>query len=157
MSNSGSATPMAVCTGSRERGKSPRTGATGPLLRGAIYDITDRKALEARLLALNETLEARVAEVREEAHTLEILNRTGVAVAAEHDLERLVQIVTDAGVELSHAQFGAFFYNVIDEKRRGLYALHAVRRAARGIREFPDAAQHGDFRADVSRHGPGAL
>jgi len=28
---------------------------------------------------------------------------------AELDLERLVQIVTDAGVELSGAQFGAFF------------------------------------------------
>ena len=76
----------------------------GKLLRGAIYDISDRKALEARLLALNETLEARVAEVREEARTLEVLNRTGVAVAAEHDLERLVQIVTDSGVELSHAR-----------------------------------------------------
>ena len=31
------------------------------LLRGAISDITDRKALEARLLAVNETLEARVS------------------------------------------------------------------------------------------------
>jgi len=50
-------------------------------LRGAVYDITDRKALEARLLALNETLEARVAEVREEARILEVVNQTGVAVA----------------------------------------------------------------------------
>jgi hypothetical protein len=31
-------------------------------LRGAYYEITDRKVLEARLLALNESLEARVAE-----------------------------------------------------------------------------------------------
>ena len=31
-------------------------------LRGAFYEIADRKVLEARLLALNETLEARVAE-----------------------------------------------------------------------------------------------
>ena len=31
-------------------------------LRGAFYDITERKSLEARLLAANETLEARVAE-----------------------------------------------------------------------------------------------
>jgi|SRR6267378_1153107 len=38
-----------------------------PLLRGAIYEITDRKALEVRLLALNETLEARIAELRQEA------------------------------------------------------------------------------------------
>ena len=43
---------------------------------------------------------------------LSFLNRTGLAVGAELDLERLVQTVTDAGVELSGAQFGAFFYNV---------------------------------------------
>jgi len=34
-------------------------------------------------LALNETLEARVAELRQEAKSLDILNDTGVAVAAE--------------------------------------------------------------------------
>ena len=101
-------------------------------MRGAIYDISDRKALEARLLALNETLEARVAEVREEARTLEVLNRTGVAVAAEHDLERLVQIVTDSGVELSHAQFGAFFYNVVNEGGESytIYTLSGAPREA---------------------------
>ena len=123
---------MAVSTGSRERAKSPATDATVRLLRGAFYDITERKSLEARLLALNETLEARVAEVREEAHTLEVLNRTGVAIAAEHDLERLVQIVTDAGVELSHAQFGAFFYNVIREGGEAytLYTLSGAPREA---------------------------
>jgi PAS domain S-box-containing protein len=84
-------------------------------LRGTFYEITERKALEVRLLALNETLEARVAEARQEARTLEVLNQTGVAVAAEHDLERLVQMVTEAGAELSHAQFGAFFYNAIKD------------------------------------------
>lgn len=84
-------------------------GNSKRVLRGIYYDITDRKGLEARLLALNETLEARVTDVREEARTLEVLNSTGIAVAAELDLERLVQMVTDAGVELSNAQFGAFF------------------------------------------------
>ena len=73
----------------------------GRILRGAIYEITERKVLDARLLALNETLEARVAELRQEAGTLEVLNRTGVAIAAERDLAKLVQIVTDAGVQLS--------------------------------------------------------
>ena len=51
-------------------------------LTGVCYEISDRKGLEARLLAVNETLEARVAEVREEARTLEILNQTG-AVARQ--------------------------------------------------------------------------
>ena len=53
--------------------------------------------------------------IREERRALEILNRAGSALAAETDLQRLVQIVTDAGVELSGAEFGAFFYNVVNE------------------------------------------
>ena len=112
-------------------------GSAGAVVRGAIYDITERKTLEARLLALNETLEARVLEAREESHTLDSLNRIGIAVAAEHDLQRLVQMVTDAGVELTHAAFGAFFYNIIDEKGEAytLYTLSGVPREA--FEKFP--------------------
>src|SRR6185437_8945609 len=68
-------------------------------IAGVYYEISERKALEARLLALNETLEARIRQVGEEARTLEILNRTGSALAAELSLERVVQLVTDAAVE----------------------------------------------------------
>jgi len=53
--------------------------------------------------------------MREERRALEVLNRAGSALAAETDLAHLVQTVTDAGVELSGAEFGAFFYNVLDE------------------------------------------
>jgi PAS fold len=107
------------------------------LLRGAIYEISTRKALEVRLLALNESLEARVAELRQEARYLEILNDTGVAVAAERDLTTLVQTVTDAGVQLSHAEFGAFFYNVMREGGEAytLYTLSGVPREA--FAKFP--------------------
>jgi PAS domain S-box-containing protein len=112
-------------------------GSASPVVRGAIYDITERKALEARLLALNETLEARVLEAREESHALDMLNRIGIAVAAEHDLQRLVQMVTDAGVELTHAAFGAFFYNVIDEKGEA-YTLYTLSGAPRdAFEKFP--------------------
>lgn len=70
--------------------------------------------------------------LREESHNLEILNRVGSALAGELDLERLVQMVTDAGVELTGAQFGAFFYNVIDTKGESymLYTLSGVERSA---------------------------
>jgi len=112
-------------------------GPASRWLRGAYYDITERKALDARLLALNETLEARIADVREEAQTLEILNQTGVALAAELDLERLIQIVTDAGRELTEAQFGAFLYNEIDRAGEA-YALYTVSGAPRAAFEnFP--------------------
>ncbi|MBV8888226.1 MAG: GAF domain-containing protein [Alphaproteobacteria bacterium] len=101
-------------------------------ISGVYYEITERKRLEARLLALNESLEARVGELREEARTLEILNRTGTALAAELSLERLVQTVTDAAVEVTGAQFGAFFHNVLNEQGEAytLYTLSGVPREA---------------------------
>ncbi|RHW17377.1 PAS domain S-box protein [Sphingomonas gilva] len=63
--------------------------------------------------------------MREERRALEILNRAGSALAAEPDLQKLVQVVTDAGVELTGAQFGAFFYNVLDEAG-GSYMLYTL-------------------------------
>ena len=107
-------------------------GSGAQVLRGTYYEIGERKQLEAKLLAVNETLEARVSELREEARALEVLNRTGVAIGAELDLERLVQIVTDAGTELSGAQFGAFFYNVLrpDGEAYTLYTLSGAPREA---------------------------
>ncbi|HWE46567.1 MAG TPA: ATP-binding protein [Caulobacteraceae bacterium] len=61
----------------------------------------------------------------EERRALEILNRASSALAAEMDLHRLVQIVTDAGVELSGAEFGAFFYNVLNDKGES-YMLYTL-------------------------------
>ena len=136
------------------RGQLVDGAQSGRLLRGGLYDISDRKALEARLLALNETLEARVAEVREEARALEVLNRTGTAVAAEHDLEKLVQMVTDAGVELSHAAFGAFFYNVIREDGEAytLYTLSGAPREA--FEKFPMPRNTAIFEPTFRGRGP---
>ncbi len=54
-----------------------------------------------------------------------LINRTGAAVAAERELEPLVQKVTDAGVELTGAQFGAFFYNCLDEQGES-YTLYSL-------------------------------
>jgi len=61
----------------------------------------------------------------DERRALEILNEAGSALAVEHDLNRLVQIVTDAGVKLSGAQFGAFFYNLVNESGES-YMLYAL-------------------------------
>ena len=66
---------------------------------------------------LRDRTRSKVAEdqAAEERRALEILNRAGSALAAETDLEQVVQIVTDAGVELTGAEFGAFFYNVLND------------------------------------------
>jgi PAS domain S-box-containing protein len=79
-------------------------------------DIRERKRAEAAL--------------HEEQETLEILNRTGAALAGELDLDRIVQMVTDAGRELTGAQFGAFFYNVQD-RQGGSYMLYTLSGAER--------------------------
>ncbi len=50
--------------------------------------------------------------LRDEAHRLELLNRIATALAAEIEVEPLVQLVTDAATELTGAQSGAFVYNV---------------------------------------------
>jgi PAS domain S-box-containing protein len=49
--------------------------------------------------------------VRDEARMLDLLNRTGTAIASTLDLTTLLQTVTDAATQLSGAEFGAFFYN----------------------------------------------
>ncbi|HEY7807687.1 MAG TPA: PAS domain S-box protein [Croceibacterium sp.] len=66
--------------------------------------------------------------ILEERRALEVLNRAGSALAVETDLNKLVQVVTDAGVELSGAEFGAFFYNVENEDGESymLYTLSGV-------------------------------
>ncbi len=66
--------------------------------------------------------------LQDEARLLETLNRVGQTVAAELDLERVVQAVTDAGTELSGAAFGSFFYNRLDEKGEAywLYTISGV-------------------------------
>jgi signal transduction histidine kinase/CheY-like chemotaxis protein len=70
------------------------------------------------------------AALREEARTLETLNRTGAALAAELDIGVLLQRVTDAATELTGAQFGAFFYNGINEHGEAylLYTLSGANR-----------------------------
>ena len=55
----------------------------------------------------------------------ETLNQVGRTLAAELDLERVVQAVTDAATEASGAQFGAFFYNVKDDSGES-YTLYTI-------------------------------
>jgi PAS domain S-box-containing protein len=84
---------------------------------GAALDITERKLAEERLA--------------QHARILETLNEVGAAVGAELELDRIVQKVTDAGVELTGAQFGAFFYNLHSESGEllTLYTLSGAKRS----------------------------
>ncbi|HEX8694606.1 MAG TPA: GAF domain-containing protein [Longimicrobium sp.] len=75
---------------------------------------------------------AAAAAREEEAELVEILHRIGASLTAEFDLERIVQSATDAATRLVDAQFGAFFYNVLDESGESytLYTLSGVPREA---------------------------
>jgi PAS domain S-box-containing protein len=56
---------------------------------------------------------------------LETVNRVGKVLSAELDLQKLVQVVTDTATELSRAEIGAFFYNVLDERGES-YTLYTI-------------------------------
>jgi PAS domain S-box-containing protein len=104
---------------------SPVRDASGRIVGAAkiAHDVTvDRRAQKA---------------FQEEALALETLHRVGQTVAAQSDLEQVVQTVTDAATQLCGAQFGAFFYNVIDENKEAywLYTLSGVSREA--FAQFP--------------------
>lgn len=65
------------------------------------------------------------AALQRQAETLEILHHSGMQLAAELDLERLVQAVIDTATRLTRAQFGAFFYNALGVQDQS-YALRAL-------------------------------
>lgn len=77
------------------------------------------------------------ARAREESETLDILNKVGQFIAAELDTDKLVQAITDSATRLTGAQFGAFFYNVIDDRGEAytLYTISGVPREA--FSKFP--------------------
>lgn len=80
-------------------------------------DITEERRWEVALL--------------EEQRTLAVLNRTARALNAELDLSKLMQAVTDAGVELTGAEFGALFSGKRPEDDHfELYAVSGIDRQA---------------------------
>jgi two-component sensor histidine kinase len=63
----------------------------------------------ANAALLEKQVALRTSELRTETAALEILNRTGSVLAAELDLDRIIESVVGAGSELTGAQVGAFF------------------------------------------------
>lgn len=95
-----------------------------------VRDVTGRKEAEnERALLLEREQEAR--------ETAELLNRVGPTLAAELDLQKLVQSVTDIATKLTGAEFGSFFHNVVDQQDESymLYTLSGAPREA--FERFP--------------------
>ena len=78
-------------------------------------DITAIKQAEAERLRL----------IEENAAVTETLNNVGAIVTSDLDRDKVVQAVTDAATHLTTAEFGAFFYNVIDDRGEA-YTLYTI-------------------------------
>jgi signal transduction histidine kinase/ActR/RegA family two-component response regulator len=83
------------------------------------------------------------AKLREQTEVVETINRIGQLLSAELDQQKLVQAVTDAATELTGAQFGSFFYNVINAQGESymLYTLSGVPREAFSNFPMPRATE----------------
>ena len=90
-------------------------------------DVTAVKQAEAERLRL----------LQENAAVTETLNDVGAIVASDLDRTKVVQAVTDAATELTTAEFGAFFYNVVNDAGESytLYTISGVPREA--FSKFP--------------------
>jgi PAS domain S-box-containing protein len=98
-------------------GRALYDGAGRPLrMLGMVKDITERKRAEQALIEENRAIDA--------------IQRVGKALAGELDLERLLQVLTDAATEISDARFGSFFYNVVDDVGPS-YMLYTLSGASR--------------------------
>lgn len=75
------------------------------------HDVTARRSTELAL--------------QQERRVLELLNDTGKTIASTLDLRTVIQTVTDAGTQLSGANFGAFFYNLVNERGES-YTLYTL-------------------------------
>ena len=85
---------------------------------GTVQDITDAKRAEQ--------------VIRDEVDLATTLRRIGATLTSELDLNRIVQTVTDEATRISGAQFGAFFYNLTDDRGESytLYTISGVPREA---------------------------
>ena len=109
--------------------------------------------------------EAAVAEagLRAENRAAGRLYRISTALMAERELKDVVQRVTEESTALAGAQFGAFFYNVLDARGESymLYTIAGVPRSA--FERFPmprntavfDPTFRGDGRRAQRRHHGG--
>ena len=74
------------------------------------------------------------------AHQIRIstrLNRIGRALNGGLDLQRILQLVTDEATELCEANFGAFFYNVSDQRGESYFLYTLAGAPPEAFSQFP--------------------
>jgi PAS domain S-box-containing protein len=102
-------------------------------------DITEGGGVRGLVSLVQDITAQKQAEQRatDAAISNEALARVGRALIAELDLDAIFARLTDEATALCHAQFGAFFYNVVEEGKETymLYTVSGVPREA--FSKFP--------------------
>jgi PAS domain S-box-containing protein len=92
--------------------------------------------------------------LEDERRRTDALNRIATAIGSSGDLESVVQAVVDGGVELSGAEFGAFFKRDVEAGERDmLYAVSGAPRSA--FEAFPVPINAGAF--EPTPYGKGVV
>jgi two-component sensor histidine kinase len=112
----------------------------------ALTALTSLASQQFREQAANEAflqkeVALRTSELQAETAALEVLNRTGRALAAELDVDRLIESVVEAAVLLTGAQAGAYFSNQDGEpgsNRREEYGIYNSGGARTAFAKLPN-------------------
>ena len=104
------------------------------------------QVIGASKIARDISFEKRAKRERERLYEL------GRRMAGEFDVQSLVQAITDVATELSGAQFGAFFYNVVNAAGESymLYTISGVPREH--FAKFPMPRSYGGVCLDFRRN-----
>jgi hypothetical protein len=115
-------------------GLAPHLGGDASHVRDYLAVVEQTAHTQANEL---ERLADTVDQLRAEAGLVDTLHAVGQQLTAQLDLDRVVQDATDAATRTTGAQFGAFFYNLVDRYGESytLYTLSGVPRAA--FERFP--------------------
>ena len=97
-----------------------------------IYDETGTVVGASKIARdITEPLRLRAA-ARESAAITQKLGEIGVMVASTLERDRIIEKVTDTAAELTHAELGVFFHNIIDSASGEAYLLRMSSGAAKG-------------------------
>jgi PAS domain S-box-containing protein len=109
----------------RKDGRRLNVALTISPVKDDLGNIIGASKIARDITALKQAEAERIRLIQENAAVTETLNNVGALVASDLDRDKVVQAVTDAATERTGAAFGAFFYNVVDERGES-YTLYAI-------------------------------
>jgi signal transduction histidine kinase/DNA-binding response OmpR family regulator len=146
---------LSARAGEESRIEGLRAGADDYLVKPfTARELLASVASQLQLARLRRESEAeRMRLLQETADVTTILNDVGALVSSDLDRTKVVQAVTDAGTELTTAEFGAFFYNVVNDSGES-YTLYTISGAPReAFSKFPMPRNTGVFEPTFNGSG----